>query len=267
MKVIRSKRNRILQPCILEDLEGISYQIDPYEGCGHRCHYCYAQNQSELDWDNEIGICPDICGTLAREISSLEPQRIYIGMTTDPYQPAEKEHRQTRAVLELLKERGFSVCMLTKSNLVMRDIDLLKDMSGASVGVSVSFPDDDTRNIFEADTMPNSDRIQAIAELKKNGIESYALICPVMPYITKIEALIEQLSRFADTIWIYPLEMKREGDRNWKTIWPIVQQHFPDIAGQFREIVFSPDHEYWKELSQKLHNLRDKSGINLKIRL
>lgn len=266
MKVISSKRDKILQPCTLGDLEGISCQVDPYDGCQHRCHYCYAQNQSGLDWNNEIGICPDICSRLAEEISPLKPQSIYIGMTTDPYQPVEKEYRHTRSILELLKERGFSVCLLTKSSLVSRDIDLLKGMPGASVGVSVTFPDDDTRMIFEADTLPNSDRMKAISELKKNGIESYAMICPVLPYITKTETLIEQLLPCVDTIWIYALEMKSEEHRNWKTVWPLVQKHFPDIAGQFRETVFSADHQYWRELRRKLENLRDTEGINLKIR-
>ncbi|MGV8120284.1 MAG: radical SAM protein [Candidatus Xenobiia bacterium LiM19] len=267
MKVISSTRDRILQPCTLDDLAGISYQIDPYDGCEHRCRYCYAQNQSGLDWDNEIGICPDICSRLAEEISPLRPQSIYIGMTTDPYQPAEKKYRHTRSILELLKERNFSVCILTKSSLVSRDIDLLRDMTGASAGISVTFPDDATRMLFEEDTLPGSDRMEAISELKKNGIESYGMICPVLPYITKVETLIEQLLPCVNTIWIYPLEMKSEEHRNWKAVWPIVQKHFPGIAGQFREIVFSADHQYWKELRQKLENLRDTQGINLKIRL
>ena len=110
----------MIEPCALQSL-GFNYQIDPYVGCEHNCHYCYAQNQPDLDWENEIGICSDI-KKLAEELALLTPQKIYMGMKTDPYQPLEKEYNQTRAALELLKERGFSVCILTKSNLVIRDL-------------------------------------------------------------------------------------------------------------------------------------------------
>ena len=260
-KVINLKRKPIIESCALKSL-GFNYQIDPYVGCEHHCHYCYAQNQPGLDWENEIGICSNI-KELAEELSLLTPQTIYIGMKTDPYQPLEKEYKQTREALKLLKERGFSVCILTKSNLVIRDIDLLSGMAGASVGISVAFQDDDSRSLFEANTLPNSDRIQAIAELKKNGIETYALICPVMPYITEVEALIAETRPVADTIWIYPLEMKYEEDTNWKKIEPILQQHFPGIIKRFREIVFSSGHAYWQELRQQLENIRINDNINL----
>lgn len=264
MKVVHSARQRIIESCTLEDF---NYQIDPYIGCEHKCHYCYAQNQSKFDWESEIGIYPNINKKLAEELSSLTPQIIYIGMNTEPYQPLEKEYKQTRKVLELLNERNFSVCILTKSNLVIRDIDLLKKMANASVGISIAFQDDVVRRLFEENTMPNRDRIQTIAKLKEEGIETYVLICPVMPYITEIEVLIDEVRPYTNTIWIYSLKIKSEEDKNWKKIQPILEQHFPEIVKRFKEIAFSTDHAYWKELRQHLENIKIKDNVNLRIHI
>jgi len=192
---------------------------------------------------------------------------IYIGMNTDPYQPLEKEYKQTRKLLELLNERNFSVCILTKSNLVIRDIDLLKKMANPSVGISIAFQDDVVRRLFEKNTMPNQERIQTISKLKDEGIETYVLICPVMPYVTDINVLIEQVQPYADTIWIYPLEIKSSEDKNWKKIQPILEQRFPEIVKRFEDVVFSTDHAYWKELRQHLENIKIEDNINLKIHI
>lgn len=262
MKVINIERKRIIEPCATDLFK---YQIDPYAGCEHKCHYCYAQNSAELEWETETGICPDMDKMLADELSALEPQTVYLGMNTDPYQPLEKEFGQTRKVLQLLKERNFSACILTKSSLVVRDIDLLKEMKGSSAGISVAFQDDSIRGLFEENTMPSKDRIWALAELKGNGIETYALICPVMPYITDAEVLVEKVRLHADTIWIYPLEIKSADDKNWRKIQPIVEQHFPGLVARFREAAFSPGHAYWKKLRRCLEDIRGRDEINMNI--
>jgi DNA repair photolyase len=262
MKVVKIKRKRIIEPCAIDLFK---YQIDPYVGCEHKCHYCYAQNCAGLDWENETGICPDMDKMLPDELASLEPQTVYLGMNTDPYQPFEKEFGQTRKVLQLLKERNFSVCILTKSSLLARDIDLLKEMKGSSAGISVAFQDNSIRGLFEENTMPSEDRIRTLAELKGNGIETYVLICPVMPYITDAEVLVEKVRPHADTIWIYPLEMKSAEDKNWRKIQPIVEQHFPGLVEGFREAAFSPGHAYWNELRRRLEDVRSRDNVNMKI--
>lgn len=264
MRTIRFERKQFIEPCAIEGL-GFHFQFDTYAGCEHQCHYCYAQNRPELDWENEIGIIPDLKKKLGGELSRLPPQRIYIGMKTDPYQPLEKECRQTRGALEALSERGFSVSLLTKSDLVIRDIDLLKSMAGAAAGVSVAFQEDELRTAFEGHTVPNQPRIQALAELKKSGIETYALICPVMPYLTDPENLIRQVRPYADTIWVYRLEMKSEEDRNWKKIRPILERHLPGKFEEFKEIVFSPGHAYWERLRERLETIREETGVRLNV--
>ncbi len=262
MKIINSDQRKIIEPCELEDF---AYQIDPYIGCEHRCHYCYIQNR--FDWKDEIRVYENVKEKLSEELASIGPQKIYMGMNTDPYQPLEENCKQTRKVLEVLNERGFSVSILTKSNLVLRDIDILKKMSGSSIGISIAFQNDVDRKLFEANTMSNEDRIEAVKKLKKEGIETYALICPVMPFITDVEILIDEVHPFVDSIWINPLSIRSVEDKNWKKTRPILENHFPEILEKFEEIIFSIDHTYWKELRQHLKNIEIDEEVDLKIQI
>ncbi len=108
----------LLESC---NLKYYSYQLDPYRGCEFRCVYCSAV---DVEGKPDIVITQDIKSQLAQEISGLQPQVIYLGMKSDPYQPCEAEQLQTRKVLEVLAVRGFSASILTKSDLVLRDVDL-----------------------------------------------------------------------------------------------------------------------------------------------
>jgi DNA repair photolyase len=264
MKVRRRDKGQILQPC---SLEWFTYQIDPYIGCEHHCHYCYTLNRTDTDETKEIIIYRDVVDQLARELSQIKPQTIYMGMNTDPYQPCEREYEQTRRVLELLTERGFSVCMLTKSDLIVRDIDLFSKMKGSSVGISIAFQDERVRELFEANAPPNERRIEALKRFKQGGIETYALINPVMPFITDVQLLIETVAPHADTIWIYALSMEEETDRNWRNVKQILDRHFPDLTEKYRRIAFSKDHPYWTELRRELERLQREKKLNLRIEL
>jgi DNA repair photolyase len=159
MRVSTCAHRPILVPC---NLQNFDYQIDPYIGCGHYCCYCYALNQAETDWDKEILIHSDISGQLNEALATIPPQRIYLSYYTDPYQPCEAEHRQTRKVLTLFLERGFSASILTTSDMVVADMDLLREMPDASVSVSVAFNENRVRQQFEAHTIDTETRIEAL---------------------------------------------------------------------------------------------------------
>ena len=264
MKVNRCSRRKILNPC---SLEMHNYQIDTYIGCEHFCHYCYGLNDAETDWQKEILIHEDIIEQLDQEMNSLEQQSIYIGMNSDPYQPFEKIFKQTRKVLELFVKRGFSVCILTKSELVTRDIDLITKLPDSSVGFSIAFQDEQTRQLFEKQAPSNKERIDALKKLKNSGIETYTLICPVMPFITDIESVIELVAPYSDTIWVYKLHMESENDENWLNVKSILGRHFPELTEQCQKIAFSKNHSYWKGIRHKLEEIKSKKCLNLKIEL
>ena len=202
MKIATCSRRPLLVPCNLKNFE---YQIDPYIGCQHYCYYCYVLNQTELDWTREIQIYDDISGQLSRELEGIPPQTIYMGYYTDPYQPLELEYRQTRQVLELLLESGFSASILTKSDLVLRDLDILQQMRNPAVSVSLAFQKDLDRQRFEANTRKTETRLAALNQLKLASVRTGALICPVFPFISDAKMLFGMLADLTERIWVSSL--------------------------------------------------------------
>jgi DNA repair photolyase len=264
MKVVNKHRERIIQPCSLEYFE---YQLDPYVGCEHGCLYCYTQNDPELDWDTEVGTFPDFRKRLIEELDALEPQIVYFGMNTDPYQPVEAHYRYTHQAVEELAERGFSASILTKSDIFTRDIELLAGMPEPAVGVSLAFNDEDTRALFEKVSMPTAARLRALAQAKAAGVETYVLISPVLPLITDVDSLIDDVRGVADTIWIYPLEVKNTKIRSWQSIERVLKEHFPDVLDKFKEIAISQNHVFWRDLAGDLTKRAAREHLHLEIHI
>jgi len=264
MKVSICTNRPILSKCQLKNFE---YQVDTYVGCEHYCYYCYVLAQAETDWSNEILIHNDIIGQLSEEIEKIPSQKIYMGYYTDPYQPCEAEHNQTRKVLELFFNKGFSASILTKSDLVVRDIDILKGMNDASVSVSVAFTDNQTRSLFEANTIDTEKRIEALHQLKKAGVRTAALLCPVIPHITDTIQLIDMLEPYTDVIWIYGLSINDRSDQNWLNIQKVLKSQFPDLIDLVEPAIFSKGHNYWTQLRANLEMLKKDRQLNLNIHL
>jgi len=262
MKVSTCSYRPALNKCTLKDLD---YQVDTYIGCEHYCYYCYVLSQAETDWTKEILIHKDITDRLNNELSKIPPQTIYMGWHTDPYQPCEAEYRQTRQVLELLLEKGFSASILTKSDLILRDIDVLEKMDNASVSVSVAFNDERTRELFEARTMATGARIEALKKMKEIGIRTTALICPVIPYITDAKSLIDLLAPYTEVIWIYGLSILEPSGRNWRNIQAILNRHFPSLQDKIESAVLSKDDSYWDRLRHDLEKVQKERQLNLNI--
>lgn len=264
MEISVCTNKAVLAPC---GLTGFDYQVDTYVGCEHLCYYCYVLEKTETDWSKEIQIYPNIMDQLSAELDSISPQKIYMGYQSDPYQPCEDEYLQTRKVLELFLEKGFSASILTKSDLVVRDIDILKNMNAAAVSVSVAFNDDATRQLFEANTMATEQRVDALRQLKEAGIHTGALVCPVIPYITDAIQLIDMLEPYTDEIWVYGLSIRDRLGKNWLAIQEIISNQFPSKVEQIEQAIFLKEHIYWTQLRDNLVALKKDRQLNLNIHL
>ena len=251
----------MLQSC---PLDRYVHQLDPYVGCGHQCLYCYALCRNGGGWSCGVRWYDRMSERLAAELARLEPQSIYMGWNADPYQPIEAKRRETRRALSVLAEAGFSVCILTKSGLVERDLDLLTAMPEASVGVSVALADDALRRLFEPGAPENERRLAALRNLRSNGVDTYVLICPILPFLTDVAALIRSLQGCADRAWVYPLVIHRDSDRNWQNICHAVATEFPKMEGRFREAVFHPEHTYWLEQRELVAALAAETGLEIR---
>ena len=158
----------------------IDYALNPYGGCEHGCIYCYATGytHSEPDTWRVVRVRRNIAERLAKELPNVSGT-IGIGTSTDPYQYAEKRFMLTRSCLEVLRNRGFRYKIHTKSDLVVRDIDILSDMEG-TVSMTITTLDDRISRMTEPGAPLPSARIDAVTKLVDAGIDTVALIAPVM---------------------------------------------------------------------------------------
>ncbi len=264
MKVSICTNRNVITPCGLENFD---YQLDTYIGCEHYCNYCYVLSKAETNWLDEIQIHNNIIDQLSEELNTITPQTIYIGYNSDPYQPCEFDLLQTRNVLKLLCSRNFSASILTKSDLVVRDIDLLKKMEDANVSISFAFTDNHARQLFEINTITTEKRIATLRELSNNGVKTSAIICPIIPYITDAHKLIEMISPYAEKIWIYGLSINDKSDQNWANMLSILETNYPEMLDSIVAAIFDRDDLYWKYLSNELNVLKDEKQLNLNIHL
>ena len=179
-------------------LPGLDYALNPYRGCEHACVYCYAPSVIHWDkgkWGELVEVKVNLPRILSKELRVKKKGVVGLGTVTDPYQPAEKKYEITRRCLELLLMHDFPVCIQTKSSLVLRDIDLLKKFSNIEVGVTLTALDESVREKLEPGASSVEERLRALGELSKNGINTWVFLGPVMPYITDVGALIDAIAK------------------------------------------------------------------------
>ncbi|AIZ56103.1 radical SAM superfamily protein [Candidatus Methanoplasma termitum] len=164
-------------------LPGIDYALNPYGGCEHGCVYCYAPEVLHTDWKDwrVVKVRSNIPDRLSKELSGLDGT-IGIGTVTDPYQYAEKRFKLTQRCLKILKERDFRIHLHTKSDLVLRDADLLASMRG-EVGVTITGIDEKYSKITEPGAPLPVKRLYALEQLTSRGIDTYALIGPILNHL------------------------------------------------------------------------------------
>ncbi|MCL2334203.1 MAG: radical SAM protein [Candidatus Methanoplasma sp.] len=164
-------------------LPGIDYALNPYGGCEHGCVYCYAPEVLHTDWKDwrVVKVRSNIPDRLSKELSGLDGT-IGIGTVTDPYQYAEKRFKLTQRCLKILKERDFRIHLHTKSDLVLRDADLLASMRG-EVGVTITGIDEKYSKITEPGAPLPVKRLYALEQLTSRGVDTYALIGPILNHL------------------------------------------------------------------------------------
>lgn len=183
---------RALSPSGLPEMD---YALNPYLGCEHGCMYCYGPGTTHTDpssW-RVVRVKQNIPARLAKELPGIEGI-VGIGTVTDPYQYAERRFQLTRMCLEVLSARGFRIHLHTKSDLITRDLDILRGMEGV-VGVTVTTVDDRVSRITEPGAPLPEARLRVLKELVDEGIDAYALVAPVMSTLEgSVDGLVEAIS-------------------------------------------------------------------------
>ena len=204
-------------------LPGLDWAVNPYRGCAHGCLYCYAQDVTRFRMDTRWGTCVEVKVNLPRLLKNELARGalgVYgIGTVTDAYQPAEERYALTRACLQTFKDANANISILTKSTLVLRDLDILKGYEKAEVGVSIGIPDEQMAAILEPGAPSPQRRFQVLSELNAAGVRTYLMAAPILPGVSDSDSDLERLAANAhdasvgtimwDKFNSRPLAMKR----------------------------------------------------------
>ncbi|MBU4372780.1 MAG: radical SAM protein [Proteobacteria bacterium] len=194
----------IIAKSVLSKSQIYDYAINPYVGCSHSCRYCYAAFMRRFTghkekWGEFVDVKINAPELLAKEIKRKQLGRVWVSGVCDPYQVVEKRYELTRKCLEILVKNQWPVTIQTKSSLVLRDIEILEKFKDIEVGFSITTADEKIRKLFEPGASPIKERIHALDVLHSKGIQTFAMIAPILP---GAEGLIEELAEKVDHILI-----------------------------------------------------------------
>ncbi len=242
----------------------VDYAINPYLGCEHGCVYCYARFMSRMghageEWGTFVDVKVNALERLKAEVPRKKKGIVYLSSVTDPYQPLENKFELTRDILRILLEYQFPVMVQTKSDLILRDLDLLRDFDDCEVGFTIVSTDEDLCRIFEPRASPVHKRLSALTKLKEAGVETYAFLGPLLPYLSEegIGELLDKLSQIVGRVILDRLNIK---SGNLRPIRQAVINFNPELLSLF-ESTLTPSSEYYKKLKDDVSDLCKERGI------
>lgn len=243
---------------------GVDYAVNPYLGCAHGCLYCYARFMLKhlppgLEWGEFVYVKINAPLVLTREARKAKKGLVLISSVTDPYQPVERHYELTRKLLEILARKDFPLTILTKSDLVIRDLDILRRFSDVEVGLTVVTSDESVRRVFEPGAPPIKKRLEALSEVKQAGLKTYAFLGPLLPFFSEkiLEDLFEKFKEVkVDRVIVDKLNIKAG---NWRYIKKGLEKNHPNLLKEFGERVF--DEKYYLMLKSKIARLAKSYSI------
>ncbi len=239
-------------------IEGMDYALNPYTGCQHACVYCYAEfmkkyTNHQEDWGKFVDAKINVAQRLRDQIKRTRPGTVMIGTVTDAYQPLEERFRLTRQCLEILSDSDFPVSIQTKSDLILRDMDVLKKMKEKEVGFTITCPDPDVERAFEPGTSDLESRFEGLAKLQEAGIPTFVFFGPILPffsdYADSLLMLFERLQKMK--IKRIYLDKMNYIKGKWKKIGHLLKMDFPH-ALRFYEGVMQHEQRYTEWLRTTL---------------
>ena len=255
------------------------WSLNPYRGCEFGCRYCYARYTHEfmelresVDFEDKIYAKSGIGPILRRELNRIDGSKgISIGTATDPYQPAERRFNRTRAALEIFAEQsGMALSITTKSDLVTRDIPLLKEIAkrnSVSVNMTITTLDTSLARLLEPRAPGPELRLKAVQAIAEAGIPVGVFPNPIMPLITDQPERLDRLAKAArdrgatyfggGVLFLMPCSRK--------VFFPFVEQNFPHLLRRYREKYESQAYlkgPYREITRERVAAIRDKYGLN-----
>lgn len=248
-------------------ISGIDYALNPYIGCEHGCVYCYAVFMKRFTGHNEpwgdfVDIKVNAQEVLKKQLPRIKPGKISIGTVTDGYQPLERKYKITRSCLEELIKYNYPVSILTKSSLILRDLDLLKKIKVLDVGITITTLNEEIKKRLEPKSSSSLERLSALRNLSDEGIDTWVFFGPVLPRfsdsLNKVEELWIAFSKarvgrvLVDTMNLYP--------RVYHNLKRILKDSHPEMIGKY-ENIYRNRFKYLEELRWRIDSVAKKHNL------
>ena len=241
------------------DIPVCDFAVNPYIGCTHGCKYCYASFMKRFtghteDWGTflDVKYWPDL-----KNPEKYAGKEFFFGTVTDPYNPQEETFGRTRALLEQLKGSGVKLSIQTKSDLVLRDIDLIKTFPDARVGFSINTLDESFKDDMDK-AVSIERRLAAMKKLHDEGIRTTCFISPIFPDITDVVAIIDRVKAQCNLVWLENLNLRG----SYKgVILDYVREKHPELVPLYEDIYSKGSRQYWEDLDAKVRDYALAAGL------
>jgi len=252
-------------------LPGYDYCLNPYVGCGHACVYCYARSyalrRGRVDaWGSYVDVKANIVDVLAKEVRrSLSRGVVGISTLTDAYQAIESTRCFTKRCLGILLGSGFKVAIQTKSDLVLRDIEVLAEHPGdVTIGVTITTLDSDLSRRIEPGASEPGRRLEVISRMREVGLGTWVFIGPILPDLTD-DGLLDILD-VAQSLKVEEVLFDRLNMRPavWPSVSNFLQTNYPELLPRYKEIFFG-GREFYAPLKERLITEATARGLKYSV--
>jgi len=257
----------LLNTCGIDD-----YSFNCYVGCSHGCGYCYARfmqrfHPHDEEWGRFVDVRINAVDTLKRQLRKLKPGSVFTCSACDGWQPIEEYYRLTRECCRLLLQAGFSLHVLTKSKLVLRDLDIFAGHD-VSLGVTITTPDERWARIWEPGAASVADRWEILRQAKAAGLRTSVMFGPLLPGISDTREVLGALFARAakvpvDQVWTDLLNLR---PRVWPSVQRTVRKHCPHLYERYRAILFDSARRgrYGRARRRRIQTTARQAGIPAK---
>lgn len=248
---------------VKSDLPACEFSVNPYVGCEHACKYCYACFMKRFTGHDETwGDFVDVkFWEPVKNPQKYCGKELFIGSVTDPYQPAEEKYGRTRALLEELRGSGAKISIATKSDLILRDLELIKTFPNARVSWSVNTLDENFKNDMD-NGVSIERRLRAMKIFHDAGVRTTCFISPIFPAITDVRAVIEKAKERCNLIWLENLNLRGTFK---PSVMKYISNNYPEFMPLYRSIYVCGDNTFWEMLDSDLRGFAKEQGLEYKV--
>jgi len=246
------------------NLPEADFVINPYIGCQHACIYCYADfmkrftGHNREEWGGFVDVKINSSETI--NIQKISKDKVILfGSVTDPYQPLESKYEITKKCLEKLLEVQPNIEILTKSPLILRDINLLKKFKNLKVGISIGILNEELSRELEPYVASPIKRMETLKKLSESGIKTYLFVSPIFPEISEINPLLDSLKNYVDEFMFENLNMRAN---NRERIMKFINKNKPELKELYLSL--PKNRKYWEGMRKEIIKNCEKRNLKYK---